>query len=322
MNWKICFIIIVMCLVSSCKEKIKKELPVTSSDVEIITTEYVNRDHLIEAEELQNLLSEPKIKIVHFGKPAQYKKNHIKGSVNVWRNEIEDVSHKLIGMMCSKEQLENLFSRLGINNSDTVIVYDEVAGADAARLWWVLKNYGFNKIKILNGGITKWNEIGGALTTEYAVVKKSKFKLAKNPPMTFYATKEEVVAAVNSKSTLIIDTRTLDEYTGIRQKRNAKAPGHIPNSFLIDYADCVNFYGNKKFKNYTELKMMYDKITPNKEQLIITYCHSGVRSAHTAFVLTELLGYKNVKNYDGSWIEWSQFEDLPKKKNSITTVFQ
>lgn len=324
MNWKINIIVLSTILfLFSCKEinqdpKIDLDTKIPESYIN-----YVNVDHLIEANELQEIMDNPNIKVVHFGKEKQYKEGHIKGAINVWRTDIEDTSYPYKGMICSKSQLEKLFSSLGIKNEDTLIVYDHIAACDASRLWWVLKNYGFNNVRILNGGINSWNSIGGKLTTVITPIKKSHFVLPKVAPMALYIDKEHMLVALNDKiKPVIIDTRTVNEYTGVRQKKGARSGGHIPKSILIDWADCVNYNGDKKLKNYQELKRLYDSIIPNKEQLVITYCHSGVRSAHTTFVLTELLGYKNVKNYDGSWTEWTQFENYPKEQDSITTILQ
>lgn len=323
MSWKNSIGIVIVLFLFSCKEDTKNETFSLDKELKTETTTYVNTDHLIEANELQELGAHPDIKIVHFGREKQYHEGHIEGAVNIWRTDIEDASYPYKGMMCSKSQLEELFSSRGIKNNDTIVIYDHVASCDAARLWWVLENYGFHNIKILNGGINSWKDIGGKLTVENTPIIKSKFVLPEKSPMTFYVNKEQMLSVIgNPDSPVILDTRTVNEYTGLRQKKGANAGGRIPGSQLIDWADCVNYNGDKKFKGYQELKEIYTAVIPDIEQSVIAYCHSGVRSAHTTFVLTELLGYKNVKNYDGSWTEWSQFEKYPKEKDSITTILQ
>lgn len=145
----------------------------------------------------------------------------------------------------------------------------------------------------------------------------------KSHPLTFYVNKEQMLSVIdNPDSTVILDTRSVNEYTGLRQKKGANSSGRIFGSKLIDWTGCVNYNGDKKFKGYEELKEIYTAVIPDIERPVITYCHSSVRSTHTTFVLTELLGYKNVKNYDGSWTKWSQFEKHPKEKDSITTIIQ
>ena len=119
------------------------------------------------------------------------------------------------------------------------------------------------------------------------------------------------------RNTVLIDTRNNDEFTGKYHKKGAKKPGRIPNSINIDWAKNINYDDNKRLKSIEELKNIYDKLNINKTDSIILYCHSGLRSANTTFVLTQLLGYKNVMNYDGSWTEWSHFNDLPSVSDHI-----
>jgi len=121
-------------------------------------------------------------------------------------------------------------------------------------------------------------------------------------------------------NTLIVDTRSANEFSGKRQKLGANKGGRIKNSKMFDWSDAIQFSGNKKLKSVDELKVIYGPLNATVDDAIIVYCHSGVRSAHTTFVLTQLLGYKNVKNYDGSWTEWSHFDDLPFEQDSITSI--
>lgn len=281
--------------------------------------ESAGTDYLIEVEELLRIANNPNIKILDFRKPEFYKIGHIKGALNIWRTDIEDGSYPYTGMMAAPEQIERLFSRLGISNNDTIIIYDDNALCDPSRLWWLLQNYDFTKVRLFHGGITAWEAKKGAISTEVPIVKKTSFRLTKTPSMRLYGSKDEMLAAVFNKS-IILDARTTDEYTGKIQKKGAAKAGRIPNSKLIDWADAVNFDGDKKLKSKEELEKMYSALIDSKTDTVIVYCHSGVRSAHTTFVLTEILGYKNVKNYDGSWTEWSQFNDLPYERDTTTTL--
>ena len=112
-------------------------------------------------------------------------------------------------------------------------------------------------------------------------------------------------SVIEDSSLILLDTRGLEEYSGSKLKNGAAWAGHIPSAKNIDWAEAVDYHGNHKFLPSDELKNKYDSLGITGNQPVVTYCHSGVRSAHTLFVLTELLGYKNVRNYDGSWIEWS-----------------
>jgi len=324
MNWKTSLLIICCCFLacnsSNKNATLKKDVNASVSDDDD-GINYVSKDHIVEVDELERLIGSNHIKIIHFGKPEEYAAAHIPSAINIWRTDIESNQFPYKGMIASKQKIEALFSNLGIANTDTLLVYDNVASCDAARLWWVLQNYGFNSVRILNGGLKAWKAKGGILTAEKTLIKTSSFKLPEKAPMLTYFTKEEMLAAINKNdSVVVLDTRTVDEFTGKRQKIGASSAGRIPKSKLVNWADCVNYNGDKKFKSPKVLSEIYDDILRNKKDNVITYCHSGVRSAHTTFVLTELLGYKNVKNYDGSWVEWSYFKDYPKEKDLVTTI--
>jgi thiosulfate/3-mercaptopyruvate sulfurtransferase len=224
-------------------------------------------------------------------------------------------------MIPKKEMVEALFSQLGISNQDTIIVYDNKGSTDAARLWWILKTYGFEPVRILNGGLRAWEASDGPISTKtIASGTTTDFKLPSDINRDILAMKEDVISAISKKEhkTHLVDVRTAEEYSGKIIKEGAIKAGRIPNSLHIDWAETIDYEGTKKFRTYSELKKIYEKAGLSKSDSIIVYCHTGGRAAHTTFVLTELLGYENVKNYDGSWTEWSRFEDLPFENDSIT----
>jgi thiosulfate/3-mercaptopyruvate sulfurtransferase len=134
--------------------------------------------------------------------------------------------------------------------------------------------------------------------------------------MKYFVSKEDIQKALSDK-TVILDTRTQDEFSGKTQKKGASKAGRIPGSIHIDWADAIHFDGDQRLKSKHELDSIYGSLHISKDTPIIVYCHSGVRSAHTTFVLTQLLGYTHVKNYDGSWTEWSYFDELPIEKDSL-----
>ena len=307
----------------SCKNDSKvKEPPITNETLSV-TTGYYSTNHLIECEHLKSIKSDSNIKIIDFRKPEEFFNEHIDHAINIWRTDIENESFPYKGMMASKTQIETLFSSLGIKNNDELIIYDDSGACDASRLWWILKNYGFNRVKILNGGLTEWRQNGGKLTSEIITYGTSNFKLPLHSNMSLYIGLDEMKSVVkNRASKTILDTRTADEFSGKRQKKGASRGGHIPTSLLLDWVHAIDYHETKKFKPYNELLELYNKNGITKNKPIYVYCHSGVRSAHTSFVLTELLGHKNVKNYDGSWVEWSYHKDLPIKADSLTTIFK
>ncbi|WP_299441426.1 sulfurtransferase [uncultured Aquimarina sp.] len=300
------------------KEKIQEKF---TPEIEINTKRYYSSEHLIEAEELFSLLEKENIKVIDFRKEQNYNKEHISGAINIWRTDIEDKSYPYKGMMAKRQQIEALFSKLGITNKDTLILYDDRGACDAARLWWVLKNYDFESVKLLNGGLKAWKKVEGPTNDEKVSTITSNFKLPEDGSFRLWIGKEETNNILTSgKNHIILDTRNMEEFSGERQKIGATKAGKIPNSILIDWAVAIDYNGTQKFKSFDQLEQIYSRMAVSKNDAIITYCHSGVRSAHTTFVLTELLGYKNVKNYDGSWVEWSYFDELPYEQDSVTTI--
>lgn len=308
-------------LVCACNLNKKPDAGLETEVITQMDSDYYSTKHLIEVEALEGLLDRSTIKIIDFRRKEAYERGHIPGALPMWRHQIEDTSYAYGGMMASREQMERLLSRLGVRNRDTLVVYDDRGSCDAARLWWILANYDFDSVKIVNGGLDAWKEINGAISTENTEMVAARFTLPKQSSLKYLATKEDVLGLLAEKSRrLIIDSRTEDEFSGKRQKKGAHTGGRIPGSIWIDWADCMDFDETKKFKSYEALSQIYKDFEVDQEQAIVAYCHSGVRSAHTTFVLTQLLGHKNVRNYDGSWTEWSVFEEYPVEKDSITTI--
>lgn len=267
----------------------------------------IPKQYLINVLEYNQLLKKDNVKIIDFRKSEEYKKGHVKNAINIWRTDIEDNSLPYAGMKASKEQLEKLFRNLGIKSDDTLIVYDDKGLCDAARLWWVLQYYNFSNVKLLDGGFVSLQKNNTLLTKEPTSFKASNFSFIPITNDDFYANKKQIENAI-IKGNHILDTRTKDEYIGNVLKKGAYIKGRISTSKHFDWANAINYSKDNKTKTIKELESIYNKILPNKNDTIYVYCHSGVRSAHTTFVLTQILGYKNVRNYDGSWIEWSYYK--------------
>ncbi|MFD2564410.1 sulfurtransferase [Aquimarina rubra] len=321
MTYRNSLFIILGVFILSCKKPKEKTQEKFTPVIEVNTEGYYSSKHLIEAEELVLVFEKENIKVIDFRKEQDYTKEHISGAINIWRTDIEDNSYPYRGMMAKRQQIEALFSRLGITNTDTLILYDDRGVCDAARLWWILKNYDFESVKLLNGGLKAWKKVEGPTNDEKVSVIPSNFKLPEDGSFKLWIGKDEINnILVSGKNDIILDTRNMEEFSGERQKSGATKGGRIPNSILIDWAEAIDYNGTQKFKSFDQLEQIYGSKTGSKNDAVITYCHSGVRSAHTTFVLTELLGYKNVKNYDGSWVEWSYFDELPYEQDSITRI--
>lgn len=183
-----------------------------------------------------------------------------------------------------------------------------------------MQNYDFDQVRLLNGGLPAWELAGGLVTSELPNLTKVDFKLTQNTSMKYYFSKEDVQAQLAEKA-IIVDTRTDDEFSGKKQKKGALKGGRILGGIHIDWAQAINYNGDMRMKSEEELQSIYSALRNTDDEPIILYCHTGMRSAHTAFVLTQLLGYENVKNYDGSWTEWSRFEDRPFDQDSLTSLY-
>ena len=159
--------------------------------------------------------------------------------------------------------------------------------------------------------------------SEETLLGPSEFKLPETSGMRLLVHREELQGIVSDPSPyVLIDARTVNEFSGKRQKKGSKKGGRIPKSKQVDWSRSVDYHGTHKFRSIADLEKIYGGLAMSKDEPIIVYCHSGTRSAHTTFVLSQLLGYTNVRNYDGSWSEWSHFEDLPFERDSITVILE
>lgn len=295
---------------SSCRERGKEG---------IVDTMSIRHAPLIEVEQLQSRMGEADLMIIDMRKPQYYEQGHIEGAVNVWRDQLEDSSYPYGGMMAAKDSVESLLSRLGISSSHSLVIYDDRGCPDAARLWWLLKFYNFERVSLLNGGLEAWQGLGMKLSRDMVRYTPTRFKFSDSSNMHIWIDKESLIADLtNQKSNMIlIDSRTKDEYLGSNHKAGAKKAGRIPGSLHIDWAKAIDFKDHKKIKSAEQLRNLYYKYGVTERDTIVVYCHSGSRSALTTFVLTEILRYPNVRNYDGSWTEWSYFDHLPYHQDSL-----
>lgn len=317
MHWKIKTFGFVILLLTACTKPSKQTTPKTRAQV----NEYYSTEHLIQAEDLIQSLGNTSIKIIDFRKKEHYEIDHITRAINLWRPDIESSDFPYGGMMASKSEIEDLLGKIGIKEEDQLVVYDGVGSCDAARLWWVLKNYGLSNVQILNGGIDAWKNIKGSTDSLLPISNPTNFKFPSSP-LSSAITGDELRSGLNSQGKmLLLDTRTADEFSGKRQKKGAASAGRIPSAVHIDWVENMNFEEDRKFKSYEQLSALYDSLIQSEDQQIVTYCQTGVRSSLTYFVLTELLGYRNVKNYDGSWSEWS-FKEFTKLQDSVTVVME
>lgn len=239
-----------------------------------------------------------------------YDNGHIEGAVRLdWRNDLQDPVRR---DFVNQEQFSNLLSARGISNDDEVILYGGNNNWFAAYAYWYFKLYGHNNVKLLDGGRKKWELDGRPLSTEAVERPATQYK-ASAPDVSIRAFRDEVIAAIGNKN--LVDVRSPDEFSGkilapahLPQEQSQR-PGHIPGAINVPWSKAANEDGT--FKSDEELAQIYADAGLDTSKETIAYCRIGERSSHTWFVLQELLGHQNVKNYDGSWTEYGSLVGAP-----------
>ena len=266
---------------------------------------------LVDADWVEAHLDDPKVVLVEVDEDtAAYDKNHIRGAVRIdWRQDLQDPVRR---DFVNKEQFEKLLSSKGIGNDDTIVLYGGNNNWFASYAYWYFKLYGHDKVKLLDGGRKKWELDGRPLSTD-AVKRPETSYTAKDPDNTIRAFRDEVIAAISKKN--LVDVRSPDEFSGkilapahLPQEQSQRA-GHIPGAINVPWSKAANEDGT--FKSDEDLATLYAQAGLDGEKETIAYCRIGERSSHTWFVLQELLGHKNVKNYDGSWTEYGSLVGVP-----------
>jgi thiosulfate/3-mercaptopyruvate sulfurtransferase len=244
--------------------------------------------------------------------PDLYDAGHIPGAVEL--HSQHDLQDPIERDVVDKETFEQILGSRGIGNDTTVVVYGDKNNWFAAYAYWYLKIYGHEDVRILDGGRQKWIDSGGELTKDAPVVSPRQYT-ATDRDESIRARRDEVLKNLGASGVVLVDVRSPQEYSGELkappgyEQEGALRTGHIPGAVSIPWAQAVKDDGT--FKPADKLHELYAArdVTPDKR--VTAYCRIGERSAHTWFVLRELLGYENVKNYDGSWIEWGNLVDVP-----------
>lgn len=266
---------------------------------------------LLSVEQVQEKLDAPGWVWLDVRTEEAYNKGHIPGAIQIYRPDFQSTAHAYKGMMPAKSELAAKLSEKGISPGDTLILYDNDGNVNAARLWWLLHQFGHEQAVLLHGGYRLWTNRQLPIDTLTPTIQPKAYLFANEEKPTLHISKEEVLAAMDDPNYLIVDTRSWEEYSGQQQKAGASRPGHIPGSIWCDYIYTLNYDGDYTFRSVAELAQLFTEKGITKDKTIITYCHTGVRSALTLYVLQELLHYPDVRNYDGSWVEWSYHPELP-----------
>ena len=278
---------------------------------------YKHPEVLVETNWVADHLNDPTTRIaeVDYDPTANYNLGHIPGAVLFdWRKDINDPLKRDI---LSKEQLETLLSKSGIGNDSTIVLYGDFNNWFAAFAFWTFKYYGVSKVVLMNGGRKKWLAEDREVTREQPHNTATTFK-AKETDESIRTYLDGVKKTLGQENAILVDVRSPAEFTGEitappeYPNEHAQRGGHIPGAVSIPWSQAVKEDGT--FKSLGDLANLYQNkgVTPEKD--VVTYCRIGERSSFSWFVLKYLLGYPNVKNYDGSWTEWGNMVRNPIEK--------
>ena len=275
---------------------------------------YAHPEALVTTEWLGAHLDDPSIRIVESDEDVLlYDTGHIPGAVKVdWHIDLND---PVVRDYVSREQFEALLRSKGIDESTTVVFYGDKSNWWATYAFWVFQLFGFTNAKVLDGGRTKWEQEGRPMTTESAPPKRTSYSAKPRNDAPIRAFMDDVRKHLRANAALV-DVRSPDEFSGKKlhmadyPQEGALRGGHIPGAKSVPWARAANPDGT--FKPANELRAIYENeqgLAPTDD--VIAYCRIGERSSHTWFVLRYLLGYENVRNYDGSWTEWGNAVRAP-----------
>ncbi len=283
---------------------------------EITQAGYAHPEVLVDTQWVADHLTDPKVKIVEVDvDTTAYEGGHVKGAIGLdWR---KDLQARPIRDLLPKDEFETLLSSKGISHDDTVVVYGDNNNWFAAWFVWNLKYYGHKDARLMNGGRKKWQDEGRELVTEAPAITPTTYK-AGQPVKSIRALRDEVRAELGKAGASLVDVRSPKEFSGELlapenlPQEGAQRGGHIPGAANIPWGQAVREDGT--FKSADELRALYGSKGVTADKAVIAYCRIGERSSHTWFVLYYLLGYPNVRNYDGSWTEWGSLIAAPIEK--------
>jgi thiosulfate/3-mercaptopyruvate sulfurtransferase len=277
---------------------------------------YAHPEALVDADWVEAHLNDPQVRLIEVDVDTNaYDQGHIPGAVGFnWKKELQD---QVVRAPLSKEHLEALLGGAGVSNDTTIVLYGDNNNWFAAWALWILKYYGHQDVRLLDGGRVKWLADKREITTEVPSYAATTYH-AEEPVTNIRALRDQVLSEIGQSNVALVDVRSPGEYSGELlapanlPQEGAQRGGHIPGAANIPWGQAVREDGT--FKSADELRALYGGkgVTPDKE--VIAYCRIGERSSHTWFALNYLLGYPHVRNYDGSWTEWGSLIGVPIEK--------
>jgi thiosulfate/3-mercaptopyruvate sulfurtransferase len=279
-------------------------------------SDYANKDALVETDWVEQNIDGDSIVVVEVDEDIQaYEKGHIPNAIAInWETELHDLPRR---EFITSEQLAKLLGEKGISDGQTIVLYSGNNNWFAAYAYWLFLYRGATNVKLLNGGRKKWELESRLLSQDEPSRTPTTYNIGSEQPE-LRAFREEVIQRAQQPGSAWVDVRSPEEFRGELlapphlPQEQAQVPGHIPGASNITWSKTVNEDGT--FKSAEDLKALYEAegITADKD--VVAYCRIGERSSHSWFVLRELLGFQNVRNYDGSWTEYGSLVGVPVEK--------
>lgn len=280
-------------------------LPIVAQDEPL--EDYANPDLLVDTDWILENWDAEGIRIVQVGGNVEdFEAGHLPGATFLNARGLTNPDDPVAGQIGTAEQVAAALGDIGLNADDTIVLYDGNSNLSSARAYWVLKYYQHADVRIYNGGLIKWQEDGQELVTDTVEFEPTVYEIGEADPE-IRTTGEYVLENYDRAGVQLCDTRNPEEYIGTDVR--SELGGHIPGAINLDWVNTVQADGI--FLPASRLDELFQLAGFERENEIITYCQTGVRGAHTWFVLRELLGYPNVRNYDGSWEEWGNNPEFP-----------
>jgi len=266
----------------------------------------VNLPLIIEPAELKEKLNHDNLLVIDLSNPATYVQYHIPRAIFLNYEWIVRIEHPRMGLLPTEEQLNNVFSSIGLTKDTHVVVYDDEGGGRACRFLWTLEVAGHKHFSLLNGGLQAWSNHGNQITSTIRYPEPCDYKVTMN--FEHVATRQFILDHLSDDNVVIFDTRSPAEFKG--EKVFAQRGGHIPGAINIEWTDAMDKENDMRLKPEKELRDMLESQGITTDKTIVTHCHTHHRSAHT-YIMLKSLGYENIKGYPGSWSDWGNEPNTP-----------